>query len=496
MAIRSRMSVAARLAAAFAVYAAILIGLLLFHVGTIRETVRTGHTLAETSSRLYVSAIEQVSRIAQLEENVSKYAVTADSGYLRKFEQISAEFTAALAHLETLPLDVRERRELAGVGAAWSDFTARTQPILDGAIEPATLPDTALALASLFVALDERTRTLEQASQAVMADRLAGSADAAARAERISWAAAALALLLGILVPGLLVRSISRELHALKAGTRAVARGDFDYRLPPGSTREFAQLASDFNTMTRRLGELDSMQREFLSRVSHDLKTPLASMRETVNVLLDEVAAPLTPEQRTLLLLNRESAERLAVMIAKLLNLSSLEAGTPAVLALHDVSAIARAAVRAAAVAGRERSVRVLVHAGHGIIVRCDGERIRQLFDNLLENALKFSPAGGTVGVVVRREEDGQVLISVRDQGPGVPPEIREQIFERFFQAPAGRSVAGRGVGLGLTICREIVHLHGGTIAVEPASGGGSVFRVLLPAAVTSPRPVPEEVFA
>lgn len=484
------MSVGARLAAAFAVQVAILLGLLVFHVGTIRESVRAGHELSETSARLHASATEQVARIEQLEEALSKYAVTADSGYLTKFGQVSEELGASLDRLAALPLDPRERAEIERMNDAFMELQERAEPLTRNAVAPALLADSTNALAPLFTTLYQRAGSLEGASQIVLADRLAATADAAARAERVSWAAAAVALLLSILVPGLFVRSISRELNALQAGTRAVARGDFDYRLQPGSTRDFAQLATDFNTMTRRLGELDSMQREFLSRVSHDLKTPLASMRETVNVLLDEVAAPLTPQQRTLLQLNRESGERLAAMIAKLLNLSSLEAGTPAVLAPHDVSAIAHAAARAAAVAGRERDVRVLVDADDSAVIRCDAERLRQLFDNLLENALKFSPRGGTVNVGVRYEEttdvkgmeDGTVLIMVRDEGPGIPDDARERIFERFFQTRAGRSVPSRGVGLGLAICREIAHLHGGTISVAQCEEGGSEFQVRLPA--------------
>lgn len=486
------MSVGARLAAAFAVHVAILIGLLVFHVGTIRESVRAGRELSETSARLHASATEQVARLDQLQETLSKYVVTADTGYVGKFEQVSAEFTTSLERLAALPLGARERRELRRMEEAWQELRSRTQPLRQEEIAPSFLADSAAAIAPHFTALYQRAGSLEAAAQAALAERLAASAASAARAERVSWAAAALALLLSILVPGLFVRSMSRELNALQAGTRAVARGDFGYRLPLGTTTEFAQLAGDFNTMTRRLGELDSMQREFLSRVSHDLKTPLASMRETVNVLLDEVAAPLTAQQRTLLQLNRESGERLAVMIAKLLNLSALEAGTPAVLTPHDVGSIARAAVHAAAVAGRERGVRVLVDADTDAIVRCDTERIRQLFDNLLENALKFSPAGGTIGVNVRAEEE-HVAITVRDQGPGIPEEQRERIFERFFQTKQGRSVPGRGVGLGLTICREIAHLHGGTISVEPGQDGGSAFRVRLPA-IEAPQPAATEV--
>ena len=487
------MSVGARLAAAFAVHVAILIGLLVFHTGTIRESVRAGQEMAETSARLHASANETVARIDQLQETLSKYVVTADSGYLEKFAQLGSAFATSFDQLAAQPLDPRERSALGGMVQAWQQFHQRARPLSSNVIDGASLADSAHALGPLFTVLYQRAGALEAASQEVLTDRLAASAASAARAERVSWAAAALALLLSILVPGVFVRSISRDLRALQAGTRAVARGDFEHRLPDGSTREFAQLASDFNTMTHRLGELDAMQREFLSRVSHDLKTPLASMRETVNALLDEIAAPLTPQQRTLLQLNHESGERLAAMIAKLLHMSALEAGTPAVLATHDVGTLARTATRAAAVAGRERDIRVHVHADDHAFVRCDAERLRQLLDNLLENALKFSPRGGSVHVRVRAGED--IVITVRDEGPGVPEDARERIFERFYQTKHGRSVPGRGVGLGLTICREIAHLHGGTISVDSCAGGGAEFRVRLPAAsVSAARPARAEV--
>ena len=506
------MRVATKLIGAFALQVGILIALLVFHVGTIRDTVTTGYELSETSSRLYVSTIEQLTRIAQLEENAGKYAVTRDDGYLQKFEQISDEFAEALVRLERVPLDARERRELERVGIAWQELRRRSAPLRTGEVAPEALPDSTQALAAPLADLHESARALGLASQAVMATRLARSERAAGRAERISWAAAGIALLLSVLIPGLIVRSISRELARLKAGTRAVARGDFDHRLPPGASREFAQVARDFNTMTRRLGELDSAQRDFVSKVSHDLKTPLASMRETANILLDEVPGPLTDPQRRLLRLHEESGERLAGMIAKLLSMSSLEAAPRMVMEVKDVTAIARAAVNAAALAGRERSVHVELNAPAPVPARCDADALRQLLDNLLENASKFSPVGGSVQVTVQRVEEPAaevpepkraagahalnepgILIGVRDHGPGVPAEARERIFERFFQTPQGRSIPKRGVGLGLTICREIVHLHGGIIWVDDAPGGGSIFRVLIPAGVEAPVAAPAE---
>lgn len=502
------MPVATKLIAAFALNVAILVGLLIFHVGTIRDTVATGHELSETSSRLYVSSIEQIARIAQLEEAASKYAVTRDLGYLERFDQIAAEFSAAHARLESLPLGEQEGREVAAVSAAWRDFRARNPWTYAARAPQEAVVDSMTALTEPLADLRARAQALGEASQAVMSARLARSAQAAGRAERVSWVAAAGALLLSILVPGVIVRSISRELTRLKAGTRAVAGGDFAYRLPTGTSREFAQVARDFNTMTHRLGELDDMKRDFVSKISHDLKTPLASMRETVNVLLDEVPAPLSPQQRSLLLLNQESGERLAARLAKLLDLSSLQAESAALHTRHELGPIARAAAAAAALASRESGVCVSVQAEDPVLVRCDPERMRQLLDNLLENALKFSPAGGCVELRVRRldqrppdvpedhwaafesrgEERPMGLLTVTDQGCGVPPDARERVFERFFQTEDGKVARGaRGVGLGLTICREIAHGHGGLIWVDEAPGGGSRFSVLLPALAGEP---------
>lgn len=123
---------------------------------------------------------------------------------------------------------------------------------------------------------------------------------------------------------------------------------------------------------------------------------------------------------------------------------------------------------------------------GDDLVVRGDADRLRQLLDNLAENAAKFSPDGGVEICAARLPgEDGGTVVrlAVADRGPGVPRADRERIFDRFYQGEAGRAVASRGVGLGLTICREIVVMHGGRIGVLDRDGGGSIFEVLLPAA-------------
>jgi signal transduction histidine kinase len=192
-------------------------------------------------------------------------------------------------------------------------------------------------------------------------------------------------------------------------------------------------------------------------------------------------------------------------MLAKLLNLSRLEGGLEPEMQVTDGAQLLRRAVAQAASAAEEHALHVdVIEPDHKVLVECDQDRILQVLDNLLENAIKFSPVGGYVRVEMQvlterpdeiprgrwsaarsqRPDSSLMWITVTDTGPGVPDSEKERIFERFYQTPSGRAVRHRGVGLGLTICREIVGAHAGVmwVADNPA-GSGTVFNVLLPGA-------------
>lgn len=505
------MKVGTKLAGAFTLHVAILVGVLYYHVGVIRGSVEASYELSEISARVFVFSTEQLARIDQLEENASKYVVTQDAGYLEKFHQVAAEFEQVLRDIAALDLGERERVEVTRLEGSWAAFreTIDALPVLVRGTSPAAAEAAWAPLRGLLDRLESDTRSAGDAFQEAMVASLDGSAAAARAAERISWTAAGFALLISVLISALIVRYISDSLNRLKQGTREVAEGNFSYRLDTRRSDEFAQVARDFNTMTERLAELDRMKRDFVSKVSHDLKTPLASMLETVNILLDEVPGPLTDKQRRLLILNEQSGRRLSGMIAKLLDLSRLEAGAlEPELRMHDLGSLVQQAVDHFGHATRDRGVRIVVpRPAPSLLLECDGERIRQVLDNLLENALKFSPPGGTVEVAVdyltgrsdalpparwaalrpRESGAGTALIIVADAGPGIPDAEKDVVFERFYQTAAGRGARARGVGLGLTICREIVVAHGGEIWAEDGPDGGTIFNVLLPGALRLP---------
>jgi signal transduction histidine kinase len=513
------MKVVTKLRVAFALYITLLAVLLTYHVTTIQGIVETGHELTAISSRVRATSTEQVARITQLGENAAKFLVTQDRGYLNKFNELYDAYDTELKRLEALPLSEQERQEIQALTSAWLKLGSRSD-ISDRLIQlvntksPRAAQDSLALIQAAFDSIQYLTQRVGEASQVVMSERLQRSGDAAREAERLSWISAIGVLLLSLIVSALIARSISEPLNRLTEGTQKVAAGQFDYRLDINRGDEFAQVAKSFNTMTRRLGDLDRMKRDFVSQISHDLKTPLTSMQETISALLDEVPGPLTEQQRTLLVLHQQSGQRLASMLAKLLDLSRLEAGIEPDLQMIEAGRLIHRAVEQASPVGTERSVEIVTSLPeHQVMLKCDADRMLQLLDNLLENAIKFSPSGGVIEIKVVAFCDGSdsdsaairippkrlatigkqpepycaMLIAVSDQGPGIPDDQKERVFDRFYQTDVGKAVRGRGVGLGLTICREIVGTHKGTIWVSDNPGGGSVFNVLLPGALCMP---------
>ena len=242
---------------------------------------------------------------------------------------------------------------------------------------------------------------------------------------------------------------------------------------------EFKGAALIFQDVTKfRL--LDDAKTNLAGTVSHELKTPLTSLRLAVYLLLEENVGKLAPSQRDLLETARDDADRLLRILDDLLDLTRLEAGAAplerheiAVTALLDeIAAEARGFIAAA-------GAKLVVQAEPGLgSVKVDAARVRHVFTNLLTNAAKFSPAGGKVTLSATAAEMGFVRFSVRDQGPGIPAESVARVFDRFYRAP-GQSKSG--AGLGLAIAREIVVAHGGSIACTSEPGEGADFHFLLP---------------
>jgi signal transduction histidine kinase len=275
---------------------------------------------------------------------------------------------------------------------------------------------------------------------------------------------------------------ISNPLRKIAAAAGSVAAGDA-HPIPLEGPTEVKQLASAFNEMAARVQTSLQSQRDFVANVSHELKTPLTSIQGFAQAILDGAAS--TPEalQQAAGVISAE-AGRMNRLVLDLLALARLEGGTANLQrAPLDLAALLASAAERFTPQAKSAQVALQVQIQPLPGLTGDEDRLAQVFTNLLDNAIKYTGAGGVVRLTADRRADF-VEVSVADNGPGLSPEDQARIFERFYQADKSRrGGAGRGVGLGLAIAREIVAAHGGTIQVVSALGKGSTFIVRLPIA-------------
>jgi signal transduction histidine kinase len=239
----------------------------------------------------------------------------------------------------------------------------------------------------------------------------------------------------------------------------------------------------ELRRQNNRLKALDRLKDEFVAVVAHDLRTPLTSIRGDVDMLLAGDAGPLTEAQTHFLGVVDRNSDRLQRLAGDLLLLARSEAGELKLdLRPTDVAAVVREAADAARPAAEAKGIALEVAVAEVPPVRADRERLGQLLDNLVSNAVKFTPAGGSVTILLGARLDADaVTIDVADTGAGIPADELPLLFTRFFRARTATEAGVPGTGLGLAIARTIVEGHGGTIAVESAEGEGTVFRVTLP---------------
>lgn len=229
-----------------------------------------------------------------------------------------------------------------------------------------------------------------------------------------------------------------------------------------------------------RLRELDRLKDEFVSLVSHELRTPLTSIRGYLELLLDEGEA-LTADQRRFLEIVDRNSERLLELVADLLFLAQIDAGKLAIdLGAVDLKRVVEECVETSSPAADARGIDLSARLDRLPKIQGDQARLAQALDNLVSNAVKFTPRGGRVEVRLNAR-DGTVVLEVEDTGLGIPEDEQEQLFDRFFRSSNATENAIPGTGLGLTITKAIVERHGGLIEVDSAENVGTTVRVRLP---------------
>ena len=287
------------------------------------------------------------------------------------------------------------------------------------------------------------------------------------------------ALLIALLTT-YLTRFIVVPLRRTVKAARRLTLGDLSARVTEEGDAEPVELARAFNLMAASLQESERLKDEFFALVSHELRTPLTSIIGYLELVLDD-DEDLSPDARRFLEVVDRNAKRLLRLVGDMLFVAQVEAGR---LSLErqdvDFRNVAAEAVEAARPVAERNSVTLVLDAEQVGMLSGDRDRFGQMLDNLISNAVKFTPENGSVTVRLREAGDRAVL-EVADDGMGIPDAEQKRLFERFFRASTATSQAVPGAGLGLTIVKTIVEAHGGTIAIASQEGEGTTVRVEVP---------------
>ena len=284
-----------------------------------------------------------------------------------------------------------------------------------------------------------------------------------------------------VLLSILLSRMLTRKIGALLTAIRRVREGSYEHRTQSPGRDEIAQIGQEFNSLTDRLQTTEAMRRRFVSDASHELKTPLAAIRLLTDSILQ--TDHMDPETvRDFVADIGSEAERLTRITEDLLRLTRLDSGLLDQPEAVDVAPVLEQVMRMMGLLAREKGVRLTDRAAEGCRVLATRDEIHQVIYNLTDNAVKYSGSSGVVRVELRRE-GGDVVLTVADNGPGIPEEDLPRVFERFYRVDKARSRAAGGTGLGLSIVQDTVARRGGTVSAANRPEGGAVFTVRWPAA-------------
>jgi two-component system sensor histidine kinase GlrK len=434
-----------------------------------QEAVYGAVQLTASSRRLYELS-------SGMERGVRQYLILEQPALLEQYDRQHAEFQRTVAALQLASPNANMGRNLEQL---------RTTEI--------TLHEDVQAHRNSAESLTEmvpRFIMLQVLAQAIYADsnehirlevdNMHSNALAAERA--MVWQLVALVPLAILFAVGFTV-FITRPFEQINTAIRIMGKGDLLRPVHVTGPSDLVDLGKQLDWLRRRLLELEEGKKRFLQHVSHELKTPLAALREGSELLSDEVGGSLTEQQREIATILRNKSIQLQRMIESLLNFSAGDAARYNRGLLHAQPVNLRQLL--AAVYEEHR----LVAQGKGIVwelaesevvASVDLEKMRIVLDNLISNAIKFSPEGGTVRAAAMGEGP-LVILQVDDQGPGIPIEDRERIFDPFYRTRTPQQGPVKGTGLGLAIMREFVLAHGGSVRVGENRPQGASFRVSLP---------------
>lgn len=415
-----------------------------------------------------------------------KYLISKDADFLAKFWEIQTQISEDIEKLRTVLRTEENKKLFSKTESDYGSYLLLFRSEVEVMNKNPDYPRRKFQEQKerLIEHINQCLKKMIQISRQQRDQKITESNRISSHVLRVTTITAGMAVLIGLLISFYNTRSINRSILLLQKKTREIAKGKFEEIHNISAPPEIKELADDFNLMCERLKELDEMKKDFISHVSHTLRTPLTAMKEASSMLLQGTYADVPVKQYQLLAITKNECERLINSVNRILDLSRMEAKMMDYQLKQSqlFPVIQQTVLKLAPIAQRKKIDLELRPSKNLPAVNMDEDRIGQVMENLIGNALKFSSGGAEVVIRASLKNTGNHLIevSVMDTGCGIPEENLGKIFDRFKRIDRGRETT-LGTGLGLSIAKYIIADHGGKIWAQSKPGQGSTFFFTLP---------------
>jgi two-component system sensor histidine kinase GlrK len=411
--------------------------------------------------------------IGAMERTARLYQIIGNADLLDAYVRNNGRLITAVHDLQTLPLDDESQQGSRAIEAQANKVLADLKnappnsPRMAAVINTfPQLSDAALKLSDqISLQIDRETSSLEQATQRAQ--------------QNLAWQTLLL-VPMTLAVVGLFTYLFGRPIRAIDRAISELGRGTFSRPISIRGPADLERLATQLEWLRGRLLDLAQEKNRFLRHMSHELKTPLANIREGTELLMDGAVGELQSAQREVTGILRENGMKLQRLIENLLSFSAWQAKSVGMeISEFKLRPLVKSVLENQQLTLVAQRVRLDVQV-EDLTPIADRGKVRLILDNLLSNAIKFTPRGGTISIHARSQRE-QLVLDVMDSGPGIPPEERDRIFEAFYQGKTPQGGHVKGTGIGLSVVTEFVNAHGGSIEILEAKVGGAHFRVRLP---------------
>jgi two-component system sensor histidine kinase GlrK len=483
-----RLSIFGRLTIGFLAIILVMASVSMFALYQIRQIIDQSTSLVAHHYPAIDTAKWLLANIYAQERSDREYLAVGDPVFLEKFNEEADEFRRTVASLKDQDGSQDSRQFLITAEAVQEKYTVlfHRYAVLKASTPRQKLSEYESRRKALISEIASALQSSLEIHEALVAEALKDSLQRSQQAERLTTTLGLGAVILGIGFAAVATYTILAPLRRLQEHIRKIGQGEFRNAINVPVPSDLCDLVESVRSMATKLQDLDDMKAEFLSHMTHELRSPMTAIHAGTQLLLEQIPGPISENQRTTLQIMEESSREVINMISGLLDLAKFESG---MMEYHPTSVDLMSNVHAAIqkvqlLAERER-IRIIVNApSDPVRVYVDENRIQQVLDNLLSNALKFSPEGALVCLKLEPDIQKKMLqISVSDTGRGIAPESLPHIFENFYGGSTSTSTKVPGSGIGLALAKKVVEGHGGRIWAESELGKGTTMRFILPLA-------------